>query len=254
MNNGQIYDFVNTILRKEKEGSAVSPERFTLLLIESMWEKANFEYALFEKSQIITDTLKSLKRIETPTLVAGELDLTTLTEEYFHPTTAYYLNAARNRKIDIVTDAEWTSYLTSSLEVPTAEFPIAKLAEDTMIFYPLTNETVTLTYLMKPPEPFFDYYLDANDKVVYLTEGQIYTLLTDEFYVEKEAPYSFLGVGDTIGVKPAQDANNMSKELPFPDNDRVDIAYKILQKFGIPVQEQMAVEYGMNKESKEQVL
>ena len=101
MDNGQIYDFVVTILRKEKEGSAVSPERYTLMLIASMWEKINFDYAQFEKTQVITDTLKSIKVTETIAVTAGgTFDLTTLTDDYLHPSSMYYTDTGARQRIN----------------------------------------------------------------------------------------------------------------------------------------------------------
>lgn len=257
MDNGQIYDFVNTILRKEKNGSAISPERFTLMLISSMWEKVNYEFSRFEITQVVTDTIKSLKVPEETIAISasGTFDLTTLAEDYLHPTTLTYVDTStRTRQIDICTDAEWAEYTSNSLLAPDLLFPIAKIAGDTLFTTPIVSVNAELTYLKKPTEPFYDYYIDANDEIVYLQEGQVYTLLANESYTEKESPYATFGVGDTIGVKPAQDANNMSVELPFPDQERIDVAYKILQKLGIPVQENMAAQFGAAKEQKEEMM
>jgi hypothetical protein len=241
MNNGQIYDFVNIILRKEKEGSVVSPERFTLLLIESMWEKLNYEFSGFEKSQIITDTLRGLKVTEDINLNgSGLFDLTSLAEEYFHPTSLYYTYNGSVREIRVVTDAEWAYYTSNSLLAPSDEFPIVKISGDNLEFSPIISVTVTLTYLKNPTEPFFDYYFDADDKIVYLTEGQNYTLQTGEEYRD--------------GTLPPNVVSSISVELPFPQSERIDIAYKILQKFGISLQDAMAAEFGNKKEIKEEAL
>lgn len=243
MDNGQIYDLVNTILRKEKAGSAVSPERFTLMLITSMWEKVNFDFSLFETTQVITDSLKALKVPEETIAVSasGTFDLTTLAEDYLHPTTLTYTDTgARLRDIDIVTDAEWAEYTTNSLLSPDSSFPIAKVADDTLYFKPIASTSVEITYLKKPTEPFYDYYWDVNDDVIYIPEGASYNLIAGETYRDGTP-------GPTSG-------SGISVELPFPDHERIDIAWKILQKFGIPVQEAMATEYGVAREQKEESL
>lgn len=241
MDNGQIYDFCVTILRKEKEGSAVSPARFTLMLIAAMWEKINFEFSQFELSQIVTDTLKALKTTETIAITAGgDFDLTTLTDDYLHPTTLTYTDTgARIRSIDILTDAEWADRQSDSLITPTATFPIAKIVGDTIFFDPLVSVNAEFTFLKKPTEPFFDYYWDANDDIIYMPEGSSHTLGAGEMYRD----------GTTVGL-----VNSISVELPFPDQEKIDVAYKILSKLGVPIQETMAAQYAISREQKEESL
>lgn len=241
MDNGQIYDFVNTILRKEKNGSAVSPERFTLMLVSSMWEKVNYEFSRFEMAQVITDTIKSLKVIETIAVTAGgDFDITTLGDDYLHPTTLTYVDTGtRTRQIDIVTDAEWAEYTSNSLLAPDLLFPIAKIVDETIYFTPIVSVNAEFTYLKKPTEPFYDYYWDVNDDVIYMSPGTNHTLVAGEMYRD----------GTTVGL-----VASISVELPFPDQERIDVAYKILQKFGIPVQENTAAQFGAAKEQKEEIM
>lgn len=241
MDNGQLFDWIVTILRKEKEGSAVSPERFTLMLVESMWEKINVEIGVFERSQVITNSLRSLKVSEDIAVTpSGTFDLTTLVDDYLHPTSLYYTYSGRVRQVDILTDGEWAYYTSSSLMAPTDEFPVAKILGDTIMFDPIASDTATLTFIKKPTDPFFDYYYDSADRIVYLQPGQSYALTAGEEYRDGT-------------VFPAT-VNSTSVELPFPENERVDVGYKILQKMGIPLQEPIAVQYGTQREAKEESL
>lgn len=242
MDNGQIYDFVTTILRKEKNGSALDPARFNLMLIESMWEKANDEYRKYELSQIITDTLQELKASEFISINAsGTYVLSGLSEDYWHPSALRYNDTgAVTRNIEIVTDLEYNYRLASILLQPDAIFPIAKFYRDSGLeviqFYPLASTTATFDYLKVPTEPFFDYYINANDEIIYMPPGTDHTLTAGEEYRD----------GTTVGL-----VSSISVELPFPEGDRLDIGYMILQKLGIPVKEQLAVEYGAIREGKE---
>lgn len=256
MDNGQIYDFCNTILRKEREGSALTPERFTLMLLECMWEKCNADYKQWELDQIVTDSLRSLKTEESIAIDAsGISDITLLTDDYWHPSSITYTDPSPfKRKIDIVTSDEYSDLITNSLLLPTLEYPIAKIVGDNIVFYPLVSTTATFSFLKTPPEPFFDYYIDANDEIIYLQEGQVYTLQADETYTEKESPFATLIAGQSIGVKPTNNANNLSKELFFHDDDRIDVIYKILQKFGITLREMEAAQYGIAREDKEETV
>lgn len=247
MDNGQIYDFVTTILRKEKNGSALTPYRFTLMLIESMWEKANDEYRKFELSQIITDSLSEIKTTSSILLDAnGEYDLSGLTSpnEYWHPTALTYDDSGNTRLVEIVTDLEYAERISSNLLLPDTTYPIAKFFRnisntEVLKAYPLASLTLTFNYLRKPPEPFYDYYINANDELIYMEPGSSHTLLTGEEYRD----------GTTSGL-----VNSISVELPFPEGDRLDIAYMILQKFGIPVSDEMSLQYGIAKEQKEDQL
>ena len=244
MDNGQIYDFVTTILRKEKEGSALTPERYNLMLNESMWEKCNDEYKKYELSQVITDTLSQLKATSDIAVTGtGEYDLSGLTspDEYWHPSALRYDDSGTTRTVEIVTDIEYTLRVGSVLLQPDSYYPIAKFyrngsGTEVIQFDPLASTTVTFDYLRKPTDPFYDYYYNANDELVYLQPGASYTLQAGEEYRD----------GTTSGT-----VNSISVELPFPEGDRLDVAYMILQKLGIPVKEQMAVQYGAAREAKE---
>lgn len=247
MNNGEIYDFVNTILRKEKNGSALDSDRFNLMLKESMWEKVNDEYRKYELSQIISDTLQDLKSTSNISINSnGEFQLSNLLlDDYWHPSSLRYVDTGGNtREIEIVTDYEYNYRLSSILLKPDSIFPIAKFYRNSSYvpvikFSPLVNITATFDYLKVPPDPFFDYYINANDEIIYMEPDTNHTLQAGEEYRD----------GTTVGL-----VNSISVELPFPEGDRLDISYMILQKLGIPVKEQLAVEYGAIREGKEDQL
>ena len=129
--------------------------------------------------------------------------------------------------------------MANSLLAPSSTFPIATIIDDTINFSPLVSVSAEFTFLKKPTEPFYDYYTDAGDNIIYLPVG----------------PYS-ISAGETYrdGTPGPTSGTSASVELPFPDNERLDVAYKILQKFGIPVQEVMATEFGAIREQKEENL
>lgn len=243
MDNGQIYDFVTAILRKEKNGSALDPAKFTLMLYEGMWEKLNDEYRKYELSQIITDTLIMIKASANISIGAnGIYELSGLISpyEYWHPSALYYDDSGTLRKIEIVTDLEYAERVTSTLLLPDSYYPIAKFfrngANEAIQFYPLTSTTAIFDYLSIPIDPFYDYYINANDEIIYMPPSSSHLLTAGEVYRD----------GTSSGT-----VNSISVELPFPNGDKLDIAYMILQRMGIPVSEQTAVEYGLSREAKE---
>lgn len=237
MNNGLIYNLLNTIIRKEKEGQTISPEQFTELLQLCSLEKANADYALFEKNQVITDSLRLLRGQETIAIVSGVGDLTTATE-YWHATNAYHSTTEYPViPIDIVTEVEFQERSFSDLEQPQLLWPILKIENDEILVNPDTIASIEFMYLKQPAVPYFDYYIDANDHIIYLTVGQAYTLETGEEYRD----------GTTTGT-----VNSISIELSFPEGERTNVLYAILQKLGISLNEQDAVEYGIMREQKEE--
>ena len=176
MNNGLIYNLLNTIIRKEKEGQTISPEQFTELLQMCSWEKANSDYSNFEQNQIITDSFKSLKSQETVAIAAGIGDISSITD-YWHATNAYHsITGYPRTPIDIVTDVEYNFRSFSDLEAPSTTWPILKIEADQVVVNPSTITSIEFQYLREPDTPFFDYYIDADDNIQYLTVGQQYTL------------------------------------------------------------------------------
>lgn len=144
--NNDGFNFINTILRKEKNGSSLTPDRFNNLLNFTFNEVLSDEYSKFEKSQKSTDFFRFLKITETfiPGLNDESYDLTSLSNDYFHIIGLKYKDAdGYFHDIDIVTSDEWNNRLSSSLEYPTAYFPICKISGDDMYFYPIADRLTT---------------------------------------------------------------------------------------------------------------
>ncbi len=239
MDNGLIYNLLNTIIRKEKEGQTISPEQYTELLQMGSWEKANADYNQYENTQVLTDSLRLLERRDSVTIGAGSADLPS---DYWHLMNAYHNNSTNGGKevtpFDIVTDEEFIEYQHSDLVQPTTFYPILTVYDDKVEIVPTSITGVALRYLKKPDEPFFDYYIDADDNIQYLEPGQVYTLQADEEYRD----------GTTVG-----DVTSISVELDFPEGERVQVLYIILEKLGVSLNEADALEYGIAREQKEEV-
>lgn len=252
MTNGQIFDLVNVIIRKEKEGDTISPADFSDLLYMCSEEKANSDYSYYEQSQVITDSLRSLSASTAVSLTVGVGDfitaITNASKTYWHATGV----VTSTREVQLLTSLQYNDYKYSDLLAPTADFPVCKIFGDGIYVLPTSITTVNFEYFQKPNVPFYDYYIDANDNYQYIEPGTVYTLLSGEEYEDKEDGTIFNTPGDTIGVKPTNDANNMSVALSFPRNERIQIIYMILEKIGIALNEQDAVQYGLAKEQKEE--
>ena len=257
-NNETIYNNLMTILRKEKEGKTITENQFNDLLLQCSWEIANTEHEKFERDQVSIDIFRSLLKSVSVSLTTGVGDFVSAisTGVYWHSIYAYHTDATYGQtSIDLVTSNQYNLKLSSDLLQPTVVFPIAKIEGDDINVFPTSITTVVLGYLEEPEDPYFDYYYDANDEIKYLTPytGIPYTLQTGESYVDKDDG-SVLGASDTIGsISGGDDADNKSTELWLPEGERYKVLYCILQKMGIALNEQDAVQYGMVEAQKESV-
>lgn len=237
MNNGLIYNLLDTIIRKEKEGQTISPEQFSELLQLCSLEKANADYAMFEINQVISDSLRLLRGKETIPLTVGVGDISAITD-YWHVTNAYHITTSYPViPFDILNEREYLERVYSDLEQPQINWPILKIDNDEVIVSPTSITSIEFMYLKKPAVPFFDYYINATDQIIYLEPGTSYALQTNEVYRD----------GTAIGT-----VNSISIELSFPENERIPVLYAILQKIGISLNETDAVEYGLMREQKEE--
>lgn len=237
-NNGEIFNNLDTIIRKEKEGQTISPAQFSELLLMCSWEKANADFSYFEQNQVITDSLRLLETESNITITAGTGDISSLTD-YWHAINANHAQGTKAlTPIDIVTDVEYSEYAFSDLVQPTLEYPVLTISADSLLVLPTTITSIGFRYLKKPDNPFFDYYFDVNDNIQYLTPGQMYILQPGEEYRD----------GTTSGT-----VTSISVELSFPEGERVSVLYMILEKLGVALNEQDALQYGLAREQKEEV-
>lgn len=138
--NGDGYNFLNTILRKERNGSSITPDRYNNILKFSFEEKLSDEFTKFEEDQKNTDFFRYLKTSEViiPD-VNGEYDISSLSSNYFHHIGSFYYNSdGEFIDVDAVTNDEWNHRLRSTLEHPTDDFPVVKIMSDKLVYYPLT--------------------------------------------------------------------------------------------------------------------
>jgi hypothetical protein len=138
INNKDGFDFVNTLLRKERNGSPITTDRFNNLLNICFEEKVSDEYFKFEGNQKNTDFFRFLKRtaLITPD-DEGVYSLTDLSDSYWHHTGLTYESDQGREFIDMVTDDEWDRRISSTLEEPSLYFPICKVSDDKLYFTPL---------------------------------------------------------------------------------------------------------------------
>lgn len=233
MNNGQIFDLVNVLLRKEKEGNTITPADFSKLLDFYSLQKANSDYSYFEQSRVVTDSIRSLMKNTAVAITAGVGDFIDVASDYWHNIGATTSTA----NIEMLTSFQYDDYKYSDLLQPTTDYPAAKISGDNIYVLPVTITTINFNYLKEPNTPFYDYYIDVNDNYVYMPPSTSHLLVVGEEYRD----------GTTVGT-----VNSISVEMSYPDSERVQVVYMLLAGLGIVLDEQMAIEYGLGKEQKEE--
>lgn len=241
-NNGVIYDVANDLIRKEKEGNTFTPEQFNRILLTCSWEKANEEYKKFEESHIITDCLRPLEKskINTASGPPGSVASSTVVlTDYWHFVSA----KASGVGADVLTTNQLSEQLNNPMLFPESWCPVCHYSSSGPFmyfsFFPSGGISYEVIYLNPPNEPYFDYYINVNDKIVYLDVGESYTLQSGEEYRD----------GTTSGT-----INSISVELSYPEQDRIDVMYKVLQKMGVALTDELAAQYSLSREVKEETL
>lgn len=235
-----VFDTVQTLIRKDQKGNSFSIKEFNNLISMVNYELYNFYASHVQETQDVTEQLKSFMVLNSPiTLTTGVGSL---------PTYGRLLGMPRvgTTKIDVVTSLELSERLTDELTAPTVDDPVAIIGGKTgsnnnITVYPTSISSITIDYLKIPANPLLDYYIDSNGLYVYLLEGAI------GVSVPSGAVYSDGTPGPTS-------VNSLTIDLEWSEETLPIIVNALLQKAGIILGEQMAVEYGIAKETKEEQL
>lgn len=252
-NNGYIYDYVLDLVRKEKDGNTISIPRFNRYLYSCMLEFMEDEYQKWQQTQEVTDTLTRILNVGSILLdVVGQGTLSVASpNKYWHAIDSYLTasSAIEPRvKIDLVTKYEFYDRISSNLLFPTLKYPIATITGmpteqlTTFKVIPYASTEIDVEYFYIPEQPFYDYYIDVNDNIIYLPEGTVHVWATGE-------------VDSDGNTRTAGDPNYVSKsvELVFSDEDKMQIAYRILVKLGVNVKNSEAAQLGLRQEQKEEI-
>ena len=135
--NQTLYQAVLDVLRKDVRGEAVSVTEFNAILPVVSHEYFAQQYAKFQQTQNVTDSLAPFIKTATLTLVAGVASLPT---DYLHligtPTyTQTVSSVAYTRKIDVLSRLELSERLADPITQPTLVYPVAVIGKGTTSGY-----------------------------------------------------------------------------------------------------------------------
>jgi hypothetical protein len=188
LNDGLNY--INFMVNKENSGGNLDPKRFGYVLQAVNIELFNQKvaeaqmYALQNKVPFdeTIDSFKILREFRaesTITFTSGTYNLTALTSYSYWVRMLTQYNGF-NREVELVTDKELINRRSNLLGKKLQEYPAAKIIGNLIKIYPTDIATAEFTYLNRPATPIFDYYLDANQNMIYFPAGTNHTLATGE--------------------------------------------------------------------------
>ena len=240
--NNDILNLINFTIRKENKGNPLTRNNFTLLL--KIHGDGHYEmlYDQYERTQEISDSLRRFKSEKS----GAELGFTKYTidipTDYGHSGYLYYKKSGTDIKpINIVDDDQFMMRQNSLIEAPSTDYPIARFTTDYIEYLPTTLDQnyFTFSYLRKVTPAFYDYYIDANGVTQYLDE--------DEYHNWGEGETDSSGVVHSVGSASVSvsgyDYQSQTVELDFEEEDKLKVAYRILQAVGIPIDEAGVFQY-----------
>lgn len=238
--NNDIYNLINFVIRKDSKGQPLTRENFTILLDTNGLDHFEILYNSYERTQEISDSLRRFKSTKT----GGQLSFTdskiNIPTDYAHSGFLYYKkNGTDVKPVYIVDDDKFMMRQNSFIEEPTSDYPIARFVDGYIQYLPTTLDTnnFTFSYLRYPISPVYDYYIDANGVVQYLAEGEGHDWEDGE--TDSSGVIHYASSGSLSGYE----YTSLTKELDFNEEDKLKVAYRILQAVGVPINEAGVYQY-----------
>lgn len=172
MDNGNVWDIVHAVLKKESRGNVIKPNQFSHILQQCHIEYYNQQYEKWAGSQTALDSLTPFLIFdESITITATTYSISALTgvvtrKGYFkHPVAARY--SSSNYKCDIVTPLEWNEWAGDSVMKGTSSFPLIMIDNQNINISPTLagqpDQTVKISYLVGCTPDVTPY--DSSDNI-----------------------------------------------------------------------------------------
>lgn len=249
MTLGDIYGYLNTMLKKHSSGNSYSPDQFNYILpvenikffnhqIEQIRQYANTDKD-FTEALLSSKLLRPLLVTENVTPTTGVYDLTGLANTFVHwasgITTAVY--SGRIRRIDVIPQNELEKRQTNLLSLPIKHNLVAVLAGDNVTIYPTDVGEIALTYVKLPSTPVYDYYIDGNRNKIFLAEGDSHVLSGSE-------------VGSAGQVAPTE-VTSLTNEFDYGQEFYPMITEYLLSKLATRTKDQLLLQVAENEQAKD---
>lgn len=244
LTNQQVFDLIRFIAKKEVNGD-ISPNEFNLLLPVCSTELYDQILSLYEKDDFATATLSRFKVYmgnNTPQLAIDTYGKATFPTDYKKYSGSIYKQIINNvtylRKVDELTDEEYTTRLASYITIPTKNNPVVNIRDEYFQFYPYNLVSVDLMYLRVPTIPIYDFYYDANGNMIFMPTNTTHILATGDIYSD--------------GITTSGTVTSKNVDLDWEIEEQIKIINLLLSKIGISTKENDVFQYAelMKKEGK----
>jgi hypothetical protein len=242
MNLQQIYDYVEALAVKENSGGTFTPLIFNNQLPVVVREAFGIFRKQYEQTRIISEILSNYEVVLgdelIPHLAVSKYGKAVIPPdlEYMSSITYPYTTSSERgdpeieyRPIDELTDDEFAVRESSASLPPTLYDPIMTIRQGYYDFRPKNIMRVKLVYLKKPEIPVYDYYIDANLRLVYLPPNTSHLLGKDE-------------TGSAGQVAPAT-VVSQTVELIMHESTHPLICYMLLMKLGITIKDMPVIQF-----------
>jgi hypothetical protein len=246
MTNEEIYKYIGIVINEEEWDGTWSIDEYNNITkaVATDFAKTKIKELFSNRAQLPIEVLyshellKNQIKTETITPTTGVIDISSggdLANDY----AAWgYMFTNDLKPVDLVEFSQFKRRQTDLLTPHPSKHPVAVIYNDTIKVYPTNISSVEFSYIKSPTIPFFDYYIDANNNVQYLTEGQsAYTLQANEVYRD----------GTSTGS-----VTSITKEPEWPESYMKDYINFLLAELGISSQNQPAYQHAQVEQQKDQ--
>lgn len=174
----EVYQLVRYRANKNGYNGTISPSDFNLLFPRAEIKYYNSLYDLYYKTQRISDALSRFMSDPTAISMTTSGNLAgqyTIPNDLFHVDSLTHTVSGVQYPVVRVEKDRLANHLSSTVEPPTAKFPIYTEYKTYLQFYPLDLATATLVYLKAPTTSVWGYTLDGITAYNTLVNGTLYT-------------------------------------------------------------------------------
>lgn len=231
------------LLKRERNGSTVSPADLNRFLALAHAEEVATMKSLMELNQEVTDSMRTFINVEYKAATSNYVLLSELSGTYLKLLGAQRKNSARYEDCDVVTQLELQDREYNSVTAPTVNYPICYMAGGTIYFNPAPEagaNGVRISYLRQPVVPQVDAYINLQGEIVWLgvNDTVISSLIDANFLL-----YGWDGTALPLTDDSTDFYTSTTVEFEWPDEvNRVNILKRVLVLCGVTVPDQLAIE------------
>lgn len=237
-----VYDTILDLIRKDQHGNSFNITEYNNFIKLVNYELYNIHAPVAGENLQNIDVLKDFMTLEESiTITTGVGDLPATYDRLLGK--PYWIDGGYDISIDLITSLEKSDRLSSNLTAPSFANPVAIIGgvdvsgNSQISVYPAAGiTTIYIDFLSIPATPILDYYVASTGLYVYMDAG------ATNVAIPTGAVYSDGTIGPTT-------KNSATVNFEWHEDQTPTIINMILQKAGIVLKQQTAIEYGLAKEN-----